>query len=229
MLIVEKKQMQETDGTELISLYDVSQIFNRSIDAMRKYRSLGLIEPCKRVGRKDLYKKKDIIYSKYFIDTKKAEGNNLLEIAKALRVLGEELENFDEHINDKHSKKILILEDSELVNNAIDYCLRKFFTENELTVYYDRDGVIGINHAKKIQPDLIVLDVCLPGRTGIEVYEELSNDPHLSHTKFIFISGSIEYKPKNELFFQKPLNLPAFSKAVKKLTGIQETTNQPKS
>lgn len=216
--------MKETDEAELISLYDVSRIFDRSIDAMRKYRSLGLLEPCKRVGRKDLYKKKDIIYAKYFIETKKGEGKSLHEIAKALRVSEEELDSATEHINNK-AKKVLIVEDLKLMHKIILGYLRKSFPEDQLAVYHAEDGLSGIKYAKKILPDLIVLDVVLPVLSGDEVYEELSSDPRLSHLKFIIISANIEYKPRDVVFLEKPLKMDLFIKTVEKLTGLQAHAN----
>jgi len=101
---LENVQVKETADNELISLYDVSRIFDRSIDAMRKYRSLRLIEPCKRVGRKDFYKKKDIIYKKYLIDTKTREGKKLHEIAEDLRESDEALDIVVEPANSKTMK-----------------------------------------------------------------------------------------------------------------------------
>ena len=218
--------MKEIGDNELISLNDVSRIFDRSIDAMRKYRSLGLIEPCKRVGRKDFYKKKDIIYTKYFIDTKRAKGENLLEIAKALRAPGEELDIAIKNINNEKTKNVLIIEDTELLCEIMQKLLYKHFPENALSVYCAGDGVSGIKFAEKILPDLIILDIVLPLLSGIEVYEKLTKLPRLSHSKFIFISGGIEHKPKNEIFFSKPLKLTEFVKTVENLTGLEAAAGQ---
>jgi len=222
---LESRQVKDTGDDELISLFEVSRIFDRSIDAMRKYRGLRLIEPSKRVGRKDFYKKKDIIYAKYLIEKKLQEGKKLHEIAEDLRRSEDELDAATEHIN-KKSKKILIIEDLELVQKIIQRCLRQCFPEGQLDVYHAEDGLGGIKYARKALPDLIVLDLALPVLTGDKVYEELSSDPSLAHSKFIIISANIEYKPQGTEFLGKPLKMALFIKAVEKLTGLKALPNR---
>ena len=96
----------------------------------RKYKTFGLITPCEKKGKKDLYNKKDVIFAKNFIESSKNQGKSLQEIAGALRASREELDVAIKHINDEKTKH-----------------------------------------------------------------------PRLSHSKYIFISGGIEYNPKNEIFF----------------------------
>ena len=105
-------------------------------------------------------------------------------------------------------------------------CLSKFFPEDELRVYHVEDGLSGIKHAEKIQPDLIILDVLLPVLSGVKVYEKLTSPPHICHPKFIIISGSIEYKPNNTVFIPKPIKPTKFIKSVEKLTGLQASVSQ---
>jgi CheY-like chemotaxis protein len=211
---------------ELISIYDVSSIFNRSIEAMRKYRTLGFITPYKRVGRKDLYKKEDIIISKYFIESFKKEGKCLREIAEAFKETKKQ-QNFEEKgFNDKETKKVLIIEDDGLVFDVLEKHMWQFFGQDKLEIYHAEDGLTGIKSAERIQPDLIVLDVTLPILSGIAVYEKLSNHPQLSHSKFIIISGNIEYKPKNEIFFSKPFKLTDLIETTKNLIGLEANFNQ---
>ena len=217
---MESIQVKDTGDDELISLYDVSRIFDRSIDAMRKYRALRLIEPCKRVGRKDFYKKKDIIYLKYLIEKKLQEGWRLHEIAEDLRQSEDELDAAAERVN-KKSKKVLIVEDVKVMQKIIQRCLRQCFPEDQLEVYHAEDGLGGIKYARKILPDLIVLDVVLPVLDGDEVYKELSSDPSLAHSKFITMSANIEYKPRDAVFLEKPLKIALFIKAVEELTGLK--------
>jgi len=77
--------IEKVNNDELISIYDVSRIFDLSIEAVRKYRTLGLIEPCQRIGRKDLYKKYDIFKNKILIESYKKKGKTLHEIVEAFR------------------------------------------------------------------------------------------------------------------------------------------------
>jgi len=51
------------------------------------------------------------------------------------------------------------------------------------------DGPRALALARELQPDLIVLDVMLPGMSGIEVLEELRGDPELSSIPVIVVTA----------------------------------------
>lgn len=74
--------------------------------------------------------------------------------------------------------KILVVEDEK---NIIE--LVRFNLEREgFHVISTPDGAIGLNMAREELPDLIILDVMLPGMNGLEVCRELQQD---SATRFI--------------------------------------------
>ena len=68
--------------------------------------------------------------------------------------------------------EILIVEDEKEIAQLINNCLSKEGFECHL-VY---DGLSALNTAKKIQPDLIILDLMLPGLDGLEVCSRLRNE-----------------------------------------------------
>ena len=51
------------------------------------------------------------------------------------------------------------------------------------------NGSIGLKVAARSRPDLILLDVLMPGMDGFEVCRQLRQDPDLAHTPVIFITG----------------------------------------
>lgn len=61
--------------------------------------------------------------------------------------------------------KILVIEDDTTLREALSYNLAKQDYEIEAV----GDGVIGVETARKIKPDLIILDIMLPGMDGFEV------------------------------------------------------------
>jgi DNA-binding response OmpR family regulator len=68
-----------------------------------------------------------------------------------------------------HATTILIVEDSpDLVA-----LLQRVLTEQGYEVRSARDGEAGLASAEANEPDLIILDVGLPGRNGFEVVQEL--------------------------------------------------------
>jgi CheY-like chemotaxis protein len=213
--------MEKALEADLISIYDVSMIFNLSIEAMRKYRVLGLIEPYKRVGRKDLYDKEAIVLQKYLIESYKKQGKSLQEIAKSIRDSGQEHDHRMVPIDSVESKKVLIVEDEEPVYDVLQQQLKESFSENELKLYYAKDGLSGIKEAERVVPDIIAIDVALPVINGIEVYKRLIKQPRICNSKFVFMSGNIKYRPEGTVYIEKPFKLSEFIKLIENLTGLQ--------
>ena len=70
-------------------------------------------------------------------------------------------------------KKILVVEDDLSALRFVEYTL-----EHEgYQVISASDGIVGLTLAQKEKPDLIILDVMLPGLDGFEVCRRLRLDP----------------------------------------------------
>ena len=54
------------------------------------------------------------------------------------------------------------------------------------------DGNSGLEQAASLAPDLIVLDVQMPGKGGFDVFAELSKDPATKEIKVIMLTGIAE-------------------------------------
>ena len=52
-----------------------------------------------------------------------------------------------------------------------------------------REGGEGIRKAKQIKPDLIILDVMMPGEGGAETYRQLKADPDLRSIPVVMLSA----------------------------------------
>jgi DNA-binding response OmpR family regulator len=52
-----------------------------------------------------------------------------------------------------------------------------------------RDGDESVEVAREFEPDLIVLDVMMPGRTGFEVLEELRTDARFAETPVVLLTA----------------------------------------
>jgi CheY-like chemotaxis protein len=65
-------------------------------------------------------------------------------------------------------KTILIVEDIELNIDLISQIL-----EDDYKLVIARDGIQGISSAKENQPDLILMDISLPGMDGYECTREI--------------------------------------------------------
>ena len=83
------------------------------------------------------------------------------------------------------TKKILVIDDQP--GNVIllqDRLIREGF--HVLTAY---DGMSGIDRAKTEQPDLIILDVMMPGIDGFETSRQLSSSKETSHIPIIMVTA----------------------------------------
>ena len=52
-----------------------------------------------------------------------------------------------------------------------------------------RDGSEGMVKAREISPDLIILDVMMPGEGGVQMYRQLKTDDTLKQIPVILLSG----------------------------------------
>jgi two-component system response regulator VicR len=70
------------------------------------------------------------------------------------------------------AKKILIIEDDELMLKILQFILKK---EN-YDIIIAKDGQVGIEKISQHVPDLVITDVMLPYKTGIEIVNYLKKD-----------------------------------------------------
>ncbi len=83
---------------------------------------------------------------------------------------------------------ILVVEDEFDIRENLNELL-----ESEgFNVYTAADGVEGFNLAKSNLPDLILSDVRMPKMDGIQLLNELQNDPETSAIPLIFLSAKVE-------------------------------------
>lgn len=87
-----------------------------------------------------------------------------------------------------HKKKILLIDDEEDILEILSYNLEK---EGYL-VTTATNGNDGIEKAKEMIPDLILLDVMMPEKDGIETCQELRQIKELQNTLIVFLSARSE-------------------------------------
>lgn len=82
-------------------------------------------------------------------------------------------------------KKILVIEDAQSLRRDILEML-KF---EGYDVHGAEDGLVGVDRAREVMPDLIICDIMMPGRDGYGVLEELRHDPMTASIPFIFLTA----------------------------------------
>jgi DNA-binding response OmpR family regulator len=91
------------------------------------------------------------------------------------------------------AKKILIIEDDPAISRLVDYTLRHEGYE----IITASNGLEGINKAHKEAPDVIVLDVMLPGMDGFEVCHRLRAEPDTASVLILMFSAKAQEIDKN--------------------------------
>ncbi len=79
---------------------------------------------------------------------------------------------------------ILIVEDSQTERQV----LRKMLERGGHLVIAATDGVEGIAMARQNKPDLILMDVVMPGQNGFQTTRQLSRDPATQHIPIIIVT-----------------------------------------
>jgi two-component system phosphate regulon response regulator PhoB len=85
-------------------------------------------------------------------------------------------------------ESVLIIEDEEDIQELVNYSLSK---EGYLTTAVT-SGEEGLRSAKSKQPNLIVLDLMLPGMDGLEICRMLKNDPKTQHIPIVMLTAKGE-------------------------------------
>lgn len=82
-------------------------------------------------------------------------------------------------------KKILIVEDDPSFSRAINHIIQK----EGYDVITASNGMAGLRMAKDENPDLLILDVMLPGLDGFEICHQLRQEPLTENLPIIMLSA----------------------------------------
>jgi len=85
-------------------------------------------------------------------------------------------------------ESILVVEDDENIQQLVGYNL----TKGGFHVLYAEDGEKAIRIARQEKPDLVVLDIMLPGLNGFEVCKLLRKDPQTKTLAIIMLTAKSE-------------------------------------
>jgi CheY-like chemotaxis protein len=85
-------------------------------------------------------------------------------------------------------KKLLIVEDSD---ETIRF-LSRILEDHGYSYEVARNGVEAIAAVRKNRPDLVLLDIMMPRKSGIHVYREMKSDSNLEKVPIIVITGMSE-------------------------------------
>ena len=129
-----------------------------------------------------------------------------------------------EPVEESSGPVILIVDDSSMSREMVRSVVEKLgFTPVEAP-----DGVQAIAQARYHEPVLIVLDIVMPGRNGLETLQDLRQEPKFAATPIIMLTSESERESirqallaKANDYLVKPVNLRELEKRIKQFTKEQ--------
>ncbi len=107
------------------------------------------------------------------------------------------------------AKSVLLVEDEPFIIEALSFLL----TREGLNVSAFTDGDGCVEHIQKIKPDLIVLDMMLPNKSGMQILEELRAIDGLTDLPVLMLTAKGQKKDRTaaeeagvSLFMTKPFS-----------------------
>lgn len=90
------------------------------------------------------------------------------------------------------------------------------------------NGAEGINKARALKPDLLIIDVLMPDRSGWSIHEEFRNDDDFKNTPIIMLTAQLhKYRIQKEFetspidaYITKPFDARAVREEIEKMLGV---------
>jgi CheY-like chemotaxis protein len=121
--------------------------------------------------------------------------------------------------------KILVIDDEP---DVVSY-LSAFLEDEGFEVFTAGNGPDGLMLAREQSPDLITLDITMPGMSGIEVLTKLRRDDHLEPIPVVIITGVTSFDRLTDYrdvrapegFLQKPVDLVLLLSTIQSILDSQ--------
>jgi len=124
-------------------------------------------------------------------------------------------------------EKVLVVDDERQIRNL----LKEFLTNEAYEVILASNGKEAIELTDKEHPDVILLDLKMPGINGIEVCKRLKEEPKTQFIPIIVITGYVDNKihaieAGADDFVHKPVNLTELGFRVKSILRTRYLTDE---
>ncbi len=118
--------------------------------------------------------------------------------------------------------RVLLIEDEPNISEAISFIL----TRDGCEVSRLADGAGAVAHVRAAMPDLVILDLMLPGRSGLEILTDLRADPLTAALPVLMLTAKGQGRDREAAmragvnsFMTKPFSNDEIRATVRKLTG----------
>jgi len=121
--------------------------------------------------------------------------------------------------------KILIVDDDPTISELMKALVK--MDGHEPTVV--NDSLQAFDKAKEVKPDLITLDLMMPGLTGFDLCKMFHEDPNFSSTPVLIISAKDDTESRETAlqlgakeYILKPFGVDEFINTIKTYTAIKK-------
>ena len=118
---------------------------------------------------------------------------------------------------------ILIVEDDEKSRRL----MKDVLEHQGYSVVETDQGEIGLDLIRTLHPVLVLMDIHLPGMSGLDAIREIRSDVAIAHTQVIAVTASVMGNVRETIraagfdgFEPKPLNLKAFLSTIRTLVRV---------
>jgi CheY-like chemotaxis protein len=115
-------------------------------------------------------------------------------------------------------RRVLVIEDNLDTVRSLALLLREMGHEVEYAI----NGYAGLEVARRFEPDVVILDLGLPGMDGFDVCRRMKNDPDLKAVRVVALTGYAQddyreraLKSGCEAHFVKPIDASTLEKILK--------------
>jgi len=107
--------------------------------------------------------------------------------------------------------RILVIDDEPSLTRMIKLNLER---SDAYEVYTENEGLNAIDAVRDFRPDLILLDIMMPDKSGDDIAQELRDDPRLCNIPIVFLTalvtqdeaGAQASKIGGNIFLAKPVS-----------------------
>jgi DNA-binding response OmpR family regulator len=121
-------------------------------------------------------------------------------------------------------KKILLVDDEPALTRMMKLNLERI---GKFEVFTENSGPKAVEAVRKYQPDLIFLDVMMPGKSGDDIAHELRQDKDLASIPIVFLTAIVSRDETDVLgstiggnrFLAKPVKSEELLEVIEEMTG----------
>jgi len=105
--------------------------------------------------------------------------------------------------------RVLVVDDEPEITDIVD----AFLTEAGYAVASENDPTNAVKKVSEFRPDVILLDIMMPGTDGYDVCQQIKKLPDMTHVPIIFLTGKDRaddmgrsFKVGGDMFIKKPFS-----------------------